>query len=237
MEHSDVELSDAAGDGAASEPATDDRYRALAHLVRRRLLFAMLETPNGAVDGLAELLYGWAVTTGEKASYDQIRTALQHTHLTRLDAAGLAEFDRVSPPNAASGRPDGDVQHVELSNSSARRGRPIVPARRPTLRFTSTTLATGRRRRGYRSYRIPPRGRTRPVLVSRLRRWPGVDSSLCVTGQRGRDGLRRLLELRPLLRQPLGGHAGLSGFGVFYILDRICSDTVRPCGYRHRPPI
>ena len=92
MDRSDVWPSDTGGERAVREFASDDFYRALANTLCRRLLFALLTAEEGTVDGPAELLYGWAVTTGEQANYDQIRTALHHSHLPKLDVCGLVEF-------------------------------------------------------------------------------------------------------------------------------------------------
>lgn len=93
MEHSDVRLSEEPLVSTAPEFASDEFYRALANTSRRRVLFALLNTEEETLEGLAELLYGWASTTDEPAEYDQIRTMLYHVHLPALDAADLVEFE------------------------------------------------------------------------------------------------------------------------------------------------
>ncbi len=104
MGRADGGLSDLEVDSTAVELARDGFYRALADRSRRRLLFALLTTKQKTVDELAELLYGWAATTGEQANYERIRTALHHQHLPTLVAEGLVEFDSEA----------GTVEPVEL---------------------------------------------------------------------------------------------------------------------------
>ncbi|WP_436900295.1 DUF7344 domain-containing protein [Halovenus halobia] len=93
MDRADVGLSDLEVDSTAVEFASDDFYRVLADTSRRRLLFALLTTERGTVDEFAELLYGWAATTGEQVNYERIRTALHHCHLPKLAAEGFVKFD------------------------------------------------------------------------------------------------------------------------------------------------
>lgn len=93
MTESEGELTEGELDGAVQALAKDSFYRVLADRLRRRVLFSLLKTDESTTDELAELLYGWASTTGEQASYNQIRTELHHVHLPKLAATDLIEFE------------------------------------------------------------------------------------------------------------------------------------------------
>ena len=104
MTGSDAGLTEGGVSEIPREFASDEFFRVLASTVRRRVLFALLTNEQFSTEELAELLYGWASTTSEHATYEQIRTELHHVHLPRLAASDLVEFEPQT----------GTVQRVEL---------------------------------------------------------------------------------------------------------------------------
>lgn len=93
MQESNGGITEEEGDRPVHTFASDGFYRALAEQSRRRILFSLLEDEQSTAEDLAELLYGWATTSGEQVTYDQIRLELYHSHLPKLAASGLVEFD------------------------------------------------------------------------------------------------------------------------------------------------
>lgn len=93
MTESDGGLTEGGVSEVTYEFASDEFFRVLASTVRRRVLFSLLKNKQLNTEELAELLYGWASTTGEDATYEQIRTELHHVHLPRLAASNLVEFE------------------------------------------------------------------------------------------------------------------------------------------------
>lgn len=91
---------DPGADESSSDPAgtfDDVIFRALASRERRRLLSLLLEEEERDVEELATLLLGWDATASGTASdpEDRRRTALRlrHSHLPKLDDAGLIDHD------------------------------------------------------------------------------------------------------------------------------------------------
>ena len=90
---SDAGLTEGGVSEVTHEFASDEFFRVLASAVRRRVLFSLLKNEQLSTEELAEFLYGWASTTGEPTSIEQIRTELHHVHLPRLAASNLVEFE------------------------------------------------------------------------------------------------------------------------------------------------
>lgn len=86
-ESADVEVPAQFGDDAF--------YRALAAQPRRRVLAHLFARGECSVEELADVLSGWETGSGmvSPERHHEIRIGLVHSHLPRLEAAGLASFD------------------------------------------------------------------------------------------------------------------------------------------------
>lgn len=83
--------------GPAPRLADDRFYRSLTAPRRRRLLYYLLGNGESTVDELASVLSGWEATTAgtmqTAADRSRIRLQLRHSHVPRLDKAGLVDYD------------------------------------------------------------------------------------------------------------------------------------------------
>lgn len=86
-EGADVEVPSKFGDDAF--------YRALAAQPRRRALAHLLARGECSVAELADVLCGWETGEGmvPPERHEEVRIGLVHSHLPRLEAAGLVSFD------------------------------------------------------------------------------------------------------------------------------------------------
>lgn len=73
----------------------DAFYRALAAQPRRRVLAHLLAHEECSVEELADVLCGWETGEGmvPPERHEEVHIGLVHSHLPRLEAAGLAAFD------------------------------------------------------------------------------------------------------------------------------------------------
>ncbi len=73
----------------------DEFYRALAAQPRRRVLAHLLGREQCSVEELADVLCGWESEEGmvSPERHREVRIALVHSHLPRLEAAGLVSYD------------------------------------------------------------------------------------------------------------------------------------------------
>ncbi|MEF8785073.1 MAG: transcriptional regulator [Haloarculaceae archaeon] len=83
--------------GSVAGLADDRLYRSLAARPRRRLLYYLLDADEATVEELAEVLVGWEATESggmaTTAEYEQMLTALRHSHLPALEDANLVTYD------------------------------------------------------------------------------------------------------------------------------------------------
>jgi len=86
-ESADVEVPTQFGDDAF--------YRALAARPRRRVLAHLLAREECSVEELADVLCGWETGEGmvSPERHEEAHVGLVHSHLPRLEAAGLVSFD------------------------------------------------------------------------------------------------------------------------------------------------
>jgi hypothetical protein len=109
-EESDASGSAADGDGAADEPTEQEVYDVLSNRRRRYALYALLRDGSTTIGSLAERIAAWEndhpVTEVTPAERKRVYTALQQSHLPKLERTGLVEFDpdsgRISPTDTAA---------------------------------------------------------------------------------------------------------------------------------------
>ena len=86
--------------GALSRPFDHQFYRAMASRERRRLLYALLDGEERAVEEVATVLVGWDATAsgtvGDPDDRKLVLLRLVHIHLPLLADAGIVNYDEAA---------------------------------------------------------------------------------------------------------------------------------------------